>query len=546
MKTFKLTNSILSASLLVAVLLFVSCSGDTTGINHNNTGSSDINEFFSSIPDWEINEPESDPDIYNRTIEVLGPDTTKSDFDDGLNGKYECSIFDRHMVTTIRNFKSVGTNEGKIWPGAFIQGNSLNTGDIRLIQTNDKRADITLTTNLPLEEISKTITPSSVTAQQAIADFMIAAGDMPEGSKAGAGVMYFRVEEASTFNQSMRQMGFSAGFTEPQSQVGLDGSLAISNERSSHEHTVAAQFVQEKFKVRIADDLIATPADFFSDNFSTEDLEIMMKNGEIGSDNIPLYIEEVTYGRILLFSKTSHRAANANDVSAALEASMTDYVNAGGSMSDAQKELFEGSTSRIYSAGGSEGGANAAVANLDWSEFFVETSATEAVPISFVARTINGKKVVGLVTEENFEYRDNCSMIGFVEPPEPDIESYEITVEWRDTNNTGLCLGASSTGTCSPAAYVNVHKNWGFTRLTALNSFKREFIIYPGEDLQFTIRSTSTLKLPFGAYSSKTESRRYDVSSLNSGNTTLRHKMTNYAGSTELVYRITTKINYKD
>lgn len=554
MKTFKYIHLILIAGF-TAVLIFVSCSDDTTGINDSSEGSSSINEYFNSIPDWEISEIDTLIESYQDTITVTGPDTSEADFENAPMADYRCPVFDREMTTTIRNFTSVGTNEGKVWPGAIIQGNSLKTGDIQLIQTDGKRADITLTTNIPLEEGSKTITPNSVTAQQAVSDFMIAAGGMPEGSQAGAGVTYFRVEEATTFNQSMSQMGISAGFTDPQSQVGMDGSLEVSKERSSYTHTVAAQYVQEKFKIRIADDLISTPADFFTDDFTTDDLEQLEQNGEIGTDNIPLYIEEVTYGRILLFSKTSDRVAKSSDLTVALEASMADYASAGGGISQEQEEILTNSTNRIYSAGGSEAGANAAVRNLAWSDFFVETSASEAVPISFVARTINGKKVVGVINQESYEYRDDCSIVEFIEPPAPEVESYDVTVEWTETNNTGACFGGGSFGSCSPAGYVNVHRDWGFVRLVATNSYRQVFTIYPEENPEITIRSTSMLKTYVGPVivtpTLKTMLNTYDITtlnggSLNGGNTTVRHKMTNFAGSTELVYRIRKVVNLKD
>lgn len=535
------------------MLFFVSCSDDSTGINDNSHGSSSINEYFNSIPDWEINEIDTLIETYQDTITVRGPDTSESDFEITPMADYRCPVFDREMTTTIRNFTSVGTNEGKIWPGAIIQGNSLKTGDIQLVQTNGKRADITLTTNIPLDEGSITITPNSVTAQQAVSDFMIAAGGMPEGSEPGAGITYFRVEEATTFNQSMSQMGISAGFTDPQSQVGMEGSLEVSKERSSHTHTVAAQYVQEKFKIRIADDLISSPADFFTDDFTTEDLEQLEQNGEIGPDNIPLYIEEVTYGRILLFSKTSDRVAKSNDLTLALEASMAEYAHVGGGINQEQEEILTNSTNRIYSAGGSEAGANAAVRNLAWSDFFVETSASEAVPISFVARTINGKKVVGVINQESYEYRDDCSIIEFIEPPAPEIESYDVTVEWTETNNTGLCFGGGALGSCSPAAYVNVERNPGFVRLVATNSYKQVFNILPGPDMDITIRSTSMLKTYVGpvlvAPTAKTMLNTYNITALNGGedkggNTTVRHKMTNFVGSTELVYRIRKVVNF--
>ncbi len=530
MKTFNILYLLLIVSLIAVSVLFISCSDNSLSPEQIQ---SSVNEYFSSIPDWEIGEPPKGEDIYINSITVDGPDLTASDFDSAPIVDYECPVFDRNMATTITNFKSVGTNEGRIWPGAIIQGNSLKTGDIRLIETSGKRADITLTTNIPLEVGSKTITPNSVTAQQAISDFMVAAGTMPEGSQAGAGVTLTRIEEATTYNQAMSQMGVSVGFRDIKTDVGLSGSLDVSNQRSSHEHTVVAQYVQEKFKVRIADDLISSPADFFTDDFTSEDLETLERNGEIGPNNIPLYIEEVTYGRILLFSKTSKRVEDAESLSAALSASMSDYAEGGGGLSDKQKDIFKNSTNRIYSAGGSESGANAAVANLDWSKFFVETTASEAVPISFVARTINGKKLVGMVNHDSHEYRGNCTMIDISEPINPPVvKSYDITVEWTETGYTSYC----NISNC--AAGMVVFSPFRDVILNILNSYQTKFTTYPGEDGYFEVMSQLTADPPNSTGS------LYNVSSLREGTRTHRNTLENWWGSVTTTYTITKKTNY--
>jgi len=545
MKTFNCFNFNFFAGIITVMFLVCSCSDNS--LNNNSGGKGSINQYFNSLPGWELSEQNEIIDTYKDSVIVEGRDLRDKDYDDAPIAEFQCPVFDRQMITTIKNFTSVGTNEGKIWPGAIIQGNSLTTGDIRLIQTNGRRADITLSTNIPLTESSKTISPNSVTAQQAIADFKIAAGQMPEGSKAGAGETYFRVDEASSFTQSMRQMGISAGFTEPQSQVGLDASLSISTERSANTHTVAAQFVQEQFKVRIADDLISTPADFFTDEFTLENLEQLEQSGELGPENLPLYIEEVTYGRIMLFSSTSEQVSSSNELSAALEADMANYANLGGEFTEKDKRILASATHKIYTAGGTGEAANNTIGQLDWSAFFKESPASSAVPISFVARTINGKKIAGLLLEENYDYRDGdgCSIIEFLNPPEPEVESYDVTVEWRDTNNTGACIGGGRYGTCSPGGHVNIHRDWGFTPLNSVNSYKIEFRVYPEDDPRFTIRSRSIIPA-LGVATTKTMNSEFNVTRIDDGNTTRRHKMTNVLGSTELIYRITKETNFKE
>jgi hypothetical protein len=535
----KKINKICKNLLLSALLLTTfQCSENDVVPERDIDETEAINSYFRAIPTWEIEEVTAADDVYKQDIEVK---------DDNTDEPYVCPVFDRNIVETITQFVSVGTNEGAIWPGAMIRGNSLETGNLKVIQANGKRSPITLTTSLPLDKISVIIDPNSVNAKQAVADFMIAAGKMPEGSQS-AGTMNFRVEEAISFEQSMRQMGVSAGFTEPQYQAGLEGSLSIEKNRSSRKHTVVAKFVQEMFKVRIADDLIASPADFFTNDFTTTDLETMKKGGEIGDDNIPIYIESVTYGRIMLFSSTSTDVANAEELRLALEGSMADYAKLEGEYNEDYEKTMSSSSHKIFSAGGTDKAANDVIGNLDWSKFFVESPASTAVPISFTARTVDGKEIVGLVYNNTFEHRDQCSIIEVIEPPAPEIDFFEISVDWISTDNTGLCFGGSGVlGSCSPAAYVKLGKEAGFSKLTIANGYERTFNISPDEITDFTVRSTGYLKITGLApnYTTKTETKRFDAVSLRDGNSTLVHTLSNFAGSVKLTYRINKVTHYK-
>lgn len=524
---------------LVVAMVFSFCS---TGDEVVPKADAEIDDFFKTIPEWTTENVEPKQDTLLKTVTVPGDDA---------NEEYDCPVYERNLVRALNNFVSVGTNFGLVWPGAMLEGTSLETGELKLINT--KRAPVTLVTNIALEEVSTTIVPNSVTAQQAIADFMIAAGQMPEGSQAGAGSMLFQVEEASTFQQSMLAMGVSAGFTDPQSGVGLDGSLSVSETRNSKTHTVVAKYVQEMFTVRVADDLIDAPAGFFADDFAASDLEKLKNTGAMGPDNIPLYIESVTYGRILIFSMQSKSVASSGELAAALEASMANYANGGGELSEKHESIFSTATHKIFSAGGTDAAANAAVASLDWSKFFVESPPSTAVPISFVAKTVNGKKIVNLVQSEVYEQHDNCLLI---EQPGATVPvSYDITVTWTKTKNTGLCLGDTRFGTCSPGASTWTEGTRVATPLTAANGYSASFTLYPNADgdgdpgndkMKITIRSKSRLWVPFGPAGGvpKFKSNTYDVTKLKEGTQPVTHRFSNAVGSVTLTYDVTRHANY--
>lgn len=408
--------------LLFLTILLSQCSeDDSVDPNPTNPEAESINAYFSAIPDWD-----------NTEETPLADKTLESDFTawEQVNIPWRCDILEKNLVKSLDEIIAVGTNQGKMWPGALIQGNSLETGDLKLI--NAKRAPITINSDLIINNTFREIAvPNSVNVQQAIAEMQIEAGNMEEGNQAGAGQMSFEISESATFSQSMLSMGISGGFTEPQSQVGLSGSAEVSQTRDAKTHTIVAKFIQKKFTVRLADDLISNASEFFDDSTIMNDINNMETNGELGSDNIPLYIESVTYGRILLFTLESTSVSSAEELSGALNASFADYVEGGASFTDDQRTILENSTSRIYSAGGTEEGANAAIGGLDWSKFFVAAPVSTTVPISFKVRTVNGKKIAKLNNNIIFEQRTNCD-----EPI-----AYNIKVTLNEASLTsGVCL----------------------------------------------------------------------------------------------------------
>ena len=416
MKTLLKRKSLYMLAMTITIVL--ACNKQDEGPD-GNPFATEINEYIRQLPGWINDNAGSSDSTFIQDVKINS---------EGI--PYKCDIYEKNLIRTLQNIISVETNFGIIWPGALIQGNSLEGGELQPLSID--RAPITIQTDLPLNESYKVVDdPTSVSVQQAIADFQIAAGEMPEGSEAGAGLMNFVIEEAASFKQAMLSMGISGGFTEPQSQVGLEASANVSVERSFREHTVIAKFIQEMFTVRLADDLLPEPSDFFAPDVDFEDIQALEAKGEMDADNIPLYIESVTYGRIMLFTMKSTNVSSGAELSAAVNASMQDYVNGGASLTAEQKEILDNSTTTIFSAGGTKDAANEAIAELNWSKFFKAAPASTAIPISFVAKTLNGKKIVKIVDNAVYDQRSNCM----------DPYAYEFQVKLTDVRlESGTCL----------------------------------------------------------------------------------------------------------
>ena len=508
--------------LLAVLTIFYACSKNDASPKINPEASG-INSFIQQFPDWNADSVPQKSPVFKSDVMVPGE-----------VGQYQCQVFEKNLVKTLsENIISVETNFGTIWPGALIQGNTLKTGELKTINVN--RSPETIQINIPLTESSKLVdVPNSVNVQQAISDFQIAAGQMPEGSQAGAGLMNFSVQEAASFEQSMLSMGISGGFTDPESQVGLDASTNVSQDRSYREHTVIAKFVQKMFTVRVADDQLTEPADFFAQDVTLDDIKALENKGELGADNIPLYIESVTYGRILLFSMTSTDVSSGEELSSTLRASMSNYASAGASLTDKQKQTLENSTTTIFSAGGTKDAANAAIANLNWGEFFKAAPASTAVPISFVAKTLNGEKIVKLVGNVDYLQRDNCQA----------PSSYDVTVTWTNNDFTGICNNI----TCPQQVWVKKVSVTSPTLLTPANQYIAQMHFTSDEvqtltGRQFTIKSYVEIT-GLGLVFTKTQTDTYDISQLINGNNTVSQTISNAEGSVTLDFNIRRIANY--
>lgn len=398
MKRFK--NFKMQIPLLVIILVFSQCAKEDEELgNFNNPDASSIDEQIGQFSDW------VDKTIPMEWDSVLAP----VNVEDTLGIPSSCGVIRRAMSISTDEIISVGTNFGKIWPGAILEGNSLESGDLKLI--NIDRSGITINTNLPINQTFREIeNPNSVSLQQAISEMQIEAGSMPDGVRASAGQVETKFEEYSAFLQAMLSMGINGGFAEPQSKIKLSGEAGGSLEFKFNTHSIIAKFVQKAFTIRLADDLLDSPSDFFANTVSLDDIKKLESSGVMSSNNVPLYIESVTYGRFLLFTLTSTNVESAAKLNAAIGASWDQYANAGAELSAEYKAALASKSVEIFSAGGTEEGANAIASSLDWGKFFVEAPVTTAVPISFVARTLNGKKQVILIDNTVFNQRGECDV----------------------------------------------------------------------------------------------------------------------------------------
>jgi hypothetical protein len=238
---------------------------------------SDVNQFITDIP----NLPE--PAAPQEKLVSSTTDTFKQG-----EVEYKCTV---KKISLTENFDEVvafNPNADVLWPGALVQGKSLDTGVPALIPLS--RSPITISIDLPVVDNRRTVTtPTFGTVASAINDLISKNGIKPITTPAR--ISYFE-KEAYSFEQSMLKIGVSAKWV----TGSIKGNFEI--DQTIGKQSILVRYVQPYYT--IAYEPPSSPASAFDGAVTVDALKNFM-----GPNNPPAYISSVTYGRMLIFKLTS-------------------------------------------------------------------------------------------------------------------------------------------------------------------------------------------------------------------------------------------------
>jgi hypothetical protein len=208
----------------------------------------------------------------------------------------------------------------------------------------------------------------------------------------------YEVREAYSVEQFSLSLGLSAKF----SNQSVNSALAW--KQSAETRTIAAFFVQNMFDVYLAT-TFPTPSAFF-DGLTQDDITTQEALDRMGPDNPPLYVESVTYGRLLYFTFTS--TASYSQMKAALK-----YGFHGGADVDADakaeyENILRSSHVRVVPYGGPYEDAERLIKSAKIHDYFNEKDAplSTAVPISYRLNTLARTVPVAVAETTSYTQRD--------------------------------------------------------------------------------------------------------------------------------------------
>ncbi len=395
--------------LMLAVLVLVpACGDDDDPAAPPQT--SGIDDYLKDLPQWGEFSPQL-AEVGQPEEEVTGPTEAALETDGGQ--LFVCRTTPCSITSTPDAIVTMNPNSEILYLGSLIQGASYLGGLAAMEELPIRqRAPLTVSIDLLFPDNTRTVAdPTLASVNQAVGELI--SGAHQAGHTAGSALSYNK-RECFSLEQSMLCMGMSVSY------LGASVRSELSYQQSVEQHTIMATFRQRMFTTSVV--LPQTPGEFFSESFTRQDLDEQISRGRIGPDNLPVYVSNIVWGRIMVFTMTS--TYTASEMEAAINASYDGIVS--GSVDAQYLDILnsEETTINLVAVGGEASHALDAIRSGNLDDYFASDAAlTSAAPLSYTLRNL-ADNTIALVSETTAYDMVECS---------PDIVAYHDDFDlWRN------------------------------------------------------------------------------------------------------------------
>ena len=398
-----------------------------------------VSAYLQGLPSWAQFSPER-PDQQPTPKPQSAPVPSSERIDGALGStQYNCVTRKMTMADTPEKIVMFSPDRELLWPGALLQGASHRDplGSLRGLPIRE-RAPIRLSIpSLATASNFRTVeAPDMAGVNRAVGEMVGAAS----GQLATPSSIQFTLRDYTSDESFALQAGMSGKY------MGFKATASASTASRANERTVMVHFVEKMFEVLVEPP--QTPAAFFSSAFTQERLDEQIALGRIGPSNIPVYVSNVVYGRMMAFTFTS--TASVSDIKAALNAA---YSGFGASISADVKAAYKKTISEgrisITSVGGPSAATVAMIASGEWQDYFRQSAdLSTAYPLSYTFRNLGDGSIAKVTEAAEYEIKE-CAPAGgtsFVldsfeypataqtvwQPAVMGVTQAPITVDWRD------------------------------------------------------------------------------------------------------------------
>lgn len=448
----------------------------------------DVNAFAASLPAWETFSPPlaesadgelGDPEPGAAPAEIAPGDPR-------YNPNFVCTSTPYSLKTNPEQVITMQPNLGLLVPGVLIQGASHKSGSLQELPIRERTpVKLTISLNNVIGDAFREVTePSPATLKTAVNELVQAAET--SSFEAGSSVD-FQQATSYSFEQAALGMGLSARY------MGASVKASLDSETSAEQLTVTASFIQNAFTIGI--EAPSSPKDWFSDDFTEARLQDQIDNDAMGPDNLPVYVSDVTYGRIIMISFTS--SASEEDIKASLEATYNGGFWGGElSIDGDRQEILKESELSIQQMGGPTSGAfqlahllleqegESQPGDFGLAEFFEEdVPLTTFVPISYTLRNLAGGSIARVGEAASYDLVECEALTQTLQSDfETDLDGWtasEAVVTHIDDDNEAIVgSGVMKVG----------ENSGGLAHLEAPDKYIGDKLAYLGGILKFWVR----------------------------------------------------------
>jgi hypothetical protein len=421
METRRLPLSVLLIMVSFALILITgSCSEDAETITDPTEDKADVNSYLKDLPTW------------NEFAAVA--DTSDAPAGDMVADMSEMVLCTSTPYSITQNPEAIvtfGSAPDVLYLGSLIQGDSYlgGLGSMKELPIR-QRAPLTIALSLFTgTDVTRTVDdPDAASVQSALNDMVAEAEG--QGHQSGDRIFYEYRESYSSV-QAALSIGVSYKY------MGSYGQSALEFSTSHEEHTVTAFFKQIMFEAYIVRP--QTPAEFFTDDFTKERLDEQIDLGNIGPENLPVYVARIQYGRMMMYSMT--HASSSYLMNAAVEAGYNGLASVSVDIRAEVQSILQNSTIRVATIGGSADNALALLRSGSLSDYFAQDDPlTTAVPLGYALCNLADGSLA--VVSETTKYDvEECSAVNAVcylnktqwQMAAADLVGDDLTVEFLTT-----------------------------------------------------------------------------------------------------------------
>ena len=394
----------LAGTMLLALALGCSES-DPAGPGQVGT-TQEVADYLTDLPTWasytaDVNGPDQAAAPTGETPTEL-PDEVVAVTEYAEGGEvvvhpevtYECTSIPYSITSNPVDIVMYDPDASLLWPGGLIQGKSRKELGSFLGLPIEERAPV----RIFIDDFA-TADNFRVVENPNAANVSSAKGEIVGNATATGLSAPSSIDFSMHTHHSEEYVGLSASISGR--YFGYSAKVGGSFERNAAETTITANFIQRMYTVSVTEP--ATPDGFFTADLTPERLNAY--RSRMGPDNLPIYVSDVTYGRMMTFSITS--TASDTDMRAMLQAR---YENIGVDVNVAldarQRRILQEAEFKVTSIGGDAQATLDMIRTGNWAAYFTDSpKLSDAAPLSYTFRNLGDGSIAGVTESTSYNIK---------------------------------------------------------------------------------------------------------------------------------------------